>query len=279
MYYKQALSFLLLLNATSASLSAFDRKEYVFVHASREYGMGSVLLFVFNLLCQYDLGYIQGVKLDFGKSGLYYDPLKGENWWEYYFEPLDLGTTKGAKIWHARHDKHIPNHCKKTKRLKTKTARAVKKYVHLKAEIQGEVDSFVAENYSGAIVLGVHYRGTDKRTEARRVSYEEMATRIEQKIEIVGADKIFVATDEEGFLNYLLEIFPGKVCYNRGVTRSLDEFSPLHVSPKCGVYEMGKNTIVDCILLSRTDFLLKTESNLSDCSIYFNENLPYEVIR
>ena len=38
-------------------------------------------------------------------------------------------------------------------------------------------------------------------------------------------------------------------------------------------YEIGKEALVDSLLLSRCDFLLRTESNLSVASLFFNPAL------
>jgi hypothetical protein len=43
---------------------------------------------VINILEAYDTDLIRGVQVDFKKTGLYYDPSFGENWWEYYLNPF-----------------------------------------------------------------------------------------------------------------------------------------------------------------------------------------------
>jgi len=52
----------------------------------------------------------------------------------------------------------------------------------------------------------------------------------------------------------------------------------VHTGPNRNPYECGEASIIDCILLSQTNVLIRTASNLSECSRYFNPELPVIIV-
>jgi hypothetical protein len=83
--------------------------------------------------------------------------------------------------------------------------------------------------------------------------------------------KIFVATDEEPFLEFMQKKFPGKVAAIDAI-RSKNG-APIHTSARNG-YKKGEDALIDCILLSKCSKLYKMASNLSDVSMRFNPFVP-----
>jgi hypothetical protein len=135
------------------------------------------------------------------------------------------------------------------------------------------VEQFYNREFKGHFVIGVHYRGTDKATEAPRVHYDEVSKDLRSYIKRHAAKnfRIFVASDEQRFIEYMQMIFPERVIFipcerSRGS-------SPLHYSTK-HPYEQGESAVVDAILLSKTQVLFRTSSNLSLWSSFMNPKLP-----
>ena len=63
-------------------------------------------------------------------------------------------------------------------------------------------------------MIGLHYRGTDKASEAPKVPYEQVQMEVRQITDTLPEDfpyKIFVATDEQAFLDFMIQHFPGKI--------------------------------------------------------------------
>ena len=83
--------------------------------------------------------------------------------------------------------------------------------------------------------------------------------------------KIFVATDEQPFLEYLNAANPGKIIFYDAL-RSTDGQAYTTLE-KVQNYK-GEDAIIDCLLLSSCNLLVKTSSNLSLCSSYFNPDIP-----
>lgn len=73
--------------------------------------------------------------------------------------------------------------------------------------------------------------------------------------------KIFVASDEMNFFQYLNAEFPGKI------------FAYDNTEKYRGSYSAGETALIDCVLLSRCNLLIKTSSNLSLASTYFNPEI------
>lgn len=215
-----------------------------------------------------------GLRVDYQEHGLYFDPASGPNWWQYYFEPITLGTSDHAKV--TTIDPHLHD-------LLTYHAAAmsradafdlISRHVRLRPHLAAKLDSFVAEHFAGTHPIGVHYRGTDKHEEAPPVAYEEVAAAVRKAASAAGADpwRVFVATDDQRFLDHMIRQFPEQLLY-RPMFRSIDG-RPIDVTNDDSNYQKGEDAVLDCLLLSRTRYLIRTASNLSLCSAFFNPEAP-----
>ena len=195
--------------------------------------------------------YSGGIKINFGKKGLYYDHAGEENWWNYYFDPVNIVINNKCAVQVVQFDNDAYGHLADSIEgvhgspgISRKEANALfKKYFKLESRIQAEVDQFAADHFTG-LVISVHYRGTDKscsggNCEARKVTYVEMIENIQKYIREnnLEAFKIFVAADEEGFVQRMQEEFPGKIAVSNA-RRSTDG-QPLHFNTK-NPYETGR---------------------------------------
>lgn len=214
-----------------------------------------------------------GMSVDFGREGLYYDSANGPNWWEYYFEPIKIGDAAFARtiavpLW--QHDRFAESVEQRVPR--DRAAELIARYIRVKPAIHAAVDAYCAEHLTRAMI-GIHYRGTDKGEESPLVPYSRVAEALRASL---GDARIFVATDEQAFLDYAINAFPGRVIF-RPLRRSLDR-SPLHKSPGHG-RAGGLDAVIDCLVLTRCDRLIRTPSNLGLVAGYFNPRIPIEVVR
>lgn len=224
-------------------------------------------------------GELAGYELDFGKIGLYYDKKHGNNWWHYYFEPIKAGSSAGARVVQPTDDETTTLSVYAESHMSRQHAHAIiEKYIHIRKNIAHKIHDFYQKNMRNNFVIGVHYRGTDKRCEAPRVSYQTMLEKIHSAIELYhNANeqqplKIFVATDEVAFLEYMRAKFPGKIICIRAIRSKGDR--PVHAPSKASAYKKGEDAILDCILLSKCSVLVRVASNLSSCSEQFNPQMP-----
>lgn len=237
-------------------------------------GLFSMLTYVLGAAKQIESGTYSGISLNLAKHGLYHDPAKEGHWWNYFFLPL-------PKVEEARQIYADPNDYAQTvysaegKLSRHEAHRLIEKYIHLRPEVQQEADAFVQQNFAGqGHIIGLHYRGTDKDSEAARLSYEEVFKRIEHYVDgthKIKDFKIFVASDEAKFIEKIKERFPGRIITSDAVRSQNGQ--ALHFDQSMDKYQMGKSALMDALLLSRAHVLFRTSSNLSLWSTYFNPNM------
>lgn len=214
----------------------------------------------------------KGFLVDFEKLGFFYDSKLGENWWSYYFEPIQLGNLDDEIIEFKEYKKITFSFFAQLKMSRERSNELITKYIKLKPHIQNKLDTLVKNNFEGNHVIGIHYRGTDKVAEARLVTFEAIGSHLVQEVEKNRNLKIFVATDDENFLLYMYKTFPGKIIALNAL-RSKDG-TAIHTNLTENPYQKGEEALLDCLLLSKCSKLFKTASNLSDVSIKFNPTIP-----
>jgi hypothetical protein len=252
------------------------QKEYVLICHPYDAGLFSHFLTVVGFIFYHNRGDYTGLRVNFENRGLYYEASRGPNWWEYYFEPVILGNPRNAI-------KKIPSDLEYSKACffaikgltRQKAFQIIQNNIRVKPYLKKEVDEFVDNKFDSNFVIGVHYRGTDKVTsgEADLVSYDEIVKTINEQIQERGLTdyKIFVATDELAFLNYMESNFPEQIICQKAV-RSEDD-QAIHLNNP-HPYQSGREAVIDMLLLSRCQLLVRTISNLSVCSSYFNPSVP-----
>jgi hypothetical protein len=124
-------------------------------------------------------------------------------------------------------------------------------------------------------VLGVHFRGTDKGSEAPPVSPDQCRHAISRYLkDHPEVDCIFVASDESQFIRYMQDEFPSiPVCFcdDQRSDGKLAVHNPAFGGDN---YKKGREALVNCMLLSRCSALIRTASTLSGWASVFNPQLP-----
>lgn len=201
-------------------------------------------------------------------------------WWTYYFEndiyfpeyrqcdrTINIEPTKGAAKL-----SHLGN------AMPRQQAYQLTRLLNLRPDVLNMIDSFVCDHFLGNQIIGIHYRGTDKVhgsfPEADHVSY----TKIYEMIKMQKPEtKVFVATDEQNFIDFMKDRLGDRVL-SIVAQRSSDGLPIHHQTDRAGVdfdcYKIGLEAIMDCFLLARTNLLIRTDSNLSRVSMYLNPKIP-----
>ena len=247
-----------------------------------EAGLFWSMLNIIGALRLYEEGYYAGVKVDFGSDhryGLYYDPARGSNWWNYYFEPIHVGNPADGPLFCTIHGDSERSYGNLTEfhTYRDQCHQIIKKYIHVKPHIKKKIKAFAARNFKVRVVVGVHYRGTDKYTEVPLAAYDRVFEKLSElikKIERRSAKeiRIFVATDEQPFLDYLNAAYPDKIISYDALRSSNGQ--PVHYAQDLDNYQKGEDAVIDCLLLAYCQALIKTSSNLSLCASYFNPKIP-----
>jgi len=150
----------------------------------------------------------------------------------------------------------------------------IDKYLIIKSDVLREVDEFCRESFRNEKVLGVHYRGTDKSREAPLVAYDNVEKNINFYLEkFPKTTYVFLSSDDENFIRFAGNCSIARpVIFRNDTYRSTDKI-PIHRSAR-NKYDINRDAIVNCLILSRCDALIKTASILSAWSKLFNPQLP-----
>ena len=264
---------LLLLILTKATLAWTAPTPYLYVDLNLNgAGMFSVFNYVCGVLHDYETHEYSGVEVNFGENSLYYDADYGPNWWEYYFERIQIGDSTNAPI------KEVNNRYGKyanfnRERPRQEVNQLIQKYFKIKEPILAKVEGFVTENFGDYHIIGIHYRGTDKMTVAPKVPFPNVLAYVNKYIAANNIDhfKLFVATDEQPFIDFIEAAFPDQVLIYS--TLHSEDGTPLHYRPT-NHFLQGEEALIDSLLLSQSDVLIRTTSNLSLWSGFFNPTLP-----
>jgi len=232
--------------------------------------------------CLYLLEYCQRHNLipDIRLAGdSYRDPNRGPNWLDYYFDlarssPSDelargIRYTKKALEWE---DMGQPIGAAMSVE---DGARILHCYLTPKPHIMRIVDDFWQTLNPDGPVIGVHFRGTDKSSEAPRVSLDYCLSIIKQCInETDTVHKVLLASDEQKFIDFIKQSLTEVAVYSRNDHyRSRGANEPPVFLGEGGGYEKGEDALVNALLLSKCTTLIRTTSFLSAWASIFNPQL------
>jgi len=285
-----------------------ERRPILLIKPSlKDAGFAACLLTVLNYAryCERE-GLTPVVHIDGSCGTRFLDPEHGDNVWQQYFEPI--GPWSSAELQHmladpARASGALEVRCVDAAlppRIKAdpdsiftwtfghwrtsvpedvaawfaeqrrKGRESVRRYVRVKPRVMEKVEQFHDRRMKGGRVLGVHIRGTDLRY-APPVSPAEYFEPIERYLEAHSRARIFLATDQVQYLELIKKRY-GSIVQNYDCLRSTTSTAPFNL--KTGSpYRKGEDVLVDILLLSRCDFLIRGASNIPEMAIYFSENL------
>lgn len=145
-------------------------------------------------------------------------------------------------------------------------------YFDIPNDILENVENII-EKFAGK-TLGVHFRGTDKfNLEADYISQDDVLKNI---IAFLSKSNefhtIFVMSDEASFITKINSEFSNKK-YNIIYTNSLrsNNNEPIHPN-RCNINN-AKEAIIDSLILSKCDYIIKTSSCLSDWVKIWNPSI------
>ena len=242
----------------------------------------------------------------------YYEPEVGDNMWDYYFEPVsdctysdlarriadpddplsqtDLVWLNTGELWrlhgsepesvypypHGIYFARFEDDPDWYLKQRARAHRLITKYVRIKPHVLVKVDAFQRDHFNGQRVVGVHMRGTDKGTAKlppalmRIVRPEEYFPYIDEYTKKHGYCKIFVATEQAQFLHRMKARYGERVLSNEAI-RTSGLRNPFHLEGNG--YRKGEDVLIDCLLLSRSDYMLKCTSAVGEFAMYFNPGL------
>lgn len=127
----------------------------------------------------------------------------------------------------------------------------------------------------GKRTLGVHFRGTSYKQSAGHplpATPKQMIELVKKVIKKDKIDKIFLATEEKKYLEIFKKEFPSKIEYIKSSYRS-NKNDAFKIYPRLNHrYKLGREVLIETILLSHCDSFIYLNSNVSSAAIGFNFN-------
>ena len=231
-----------------------------------------------------------------GKKSLYYQA-EGYNGstepWEYYFDPIsDISVDYAQKQqdvlrgntfpWRDRdaiptirrggYNFHIdPVYRRKINAL-------IQKYIKVKPPIKEKAEAFYKNTIEGKNTIGIHLRGTDKKTEVVQVSAEEICSTANELAKDLPNCQFFIATDEEALLQKAKVLLNGPVVYCNSF-RSSSNY-PIHkMNPRAySKAKLGEEVIIEALIFSRCTKFVHTDSNISSIVLFMNPELDNRIL-
>lgn len=172
------------------------------------------------------------------------------------------------KLWDVYETE--PNHRKEVNEI-------IQKYVKIKKEILDKADTFFnkkVEDYKK--IIGVHVRGTDKKTEHpfRQLDIQDYIEQIKNILKDNEKCKIYVASDNnESIISLANEFGRDKIISFPSVRmQNFHGATPICLSNQISKKLHGEEALIETYLLSKCDYIIGTDSNLTAAASYFNPN-------
>jgi hypothetical protein len=217
-------------------------------------------------------------------SPQYVDPRRGPNWFEYFFTNLQVSAEDSEKINNGQvpicriegiRQLGLPENYDSHLNLRI-APQLVRKYIGIKRQMLERVNVFFDRYLKNRSVLGIHYRGTDKRAEAPPVPYSHLRKSIDDFLKRSSQfDCLFVSSDEQSCVDFIENEFKRTlpVFYHDDQERTKTK-TAIHRSKSGDRFRKAEEAVVNCLLLSKCGALIKTASFLSGWSKLFNPELP-----
>ena len=208
------------------------------------------------------------------------------NSWDYYFYPINR-----YKLYEVYKSKFVIITDGETKKnaefdsfesLSNTHYQIYKKYIKIKKEIIEEAQLFVNKNFSKDKVLGVHFRGTDMKTQERHPFPpvpDQIISIINYQIKKYKYKKIFLVTEDLKNLSILKKYYNNKILFFNNSFRTHKNNIFEENLRKNHRYLLGKENILDMLILSKTNKIICSNSHLPDASKFIIQPKKIKLIK
>ncbi|MBR2215258.1 MAG: O-fucosyltransferase family protein [Selenomonadaceae bacterium] len=190
------------------------------------------------------------------------------NSWEYYFHPLvddcppleDIYDKGNYVMSDGKFHGFIFDLCMSPNN--EQFVEIMKQVIKPKRYIMEAVNAYVRENLLSKRILGVHLRGWEMSIatgHAHPPTCEQILERIYYMMSIYPVDKIYLATEQSDYVDMLKAEFGDKLLYYPNYFRTPNKVNAYKLRPyprDDHMYLLGKEVLVDTIILSRADYLI-----------------------
>ena len=164
----------------------------------------------------------------------------------------------------------------------------VQKYLRFRPSVADAFAGFHAEHLAGKRVLGVHKRGSDQLTIGHGaglyhvINQRFLRRRIDTALDAHHCDWIYLATDEQVIVNAMAKRYGGRMIRYPAAVAPVGVVDAVHNmnwhrEPEFK-HSLGRDMLIDALVLSRTTHALLMASNVSLLSLFLRRDLHYEFI-
>jgi len=195
------------------------------------------------------------------------------NSWKYYFEAVSkykLEEVYKSKNVFFSSGKFLKNFIQNSGNLKF--APIIKKYIKINSIIKNIEKKFYLKNFNNKIVLGVLFRGQDQKYSPGHYlppSVKQIIYKIDTYLKKYNIDKIFIVTEEQKYLDVLKKKYPNKIIFYNSL-RSYNTNRYYFYSRKNHRYLLGKEILIEMLLLSKCDYVVGTNTNVIETAKLFS---------
>lgn len=202
-----------------------------------------------------------------------------KNAWNYYFEPINK-----YKLSDVYQSKFVIISDNKTngqkefdsfKNLSQDHYKIYKKKIKFKLHLLKKSDLFINKNFKNKKVLGVHFRGTDMKTQERHpfpATTNQIINLINYEIRKNNYNKIFLVTEEKKYLLILKKIYKDKLCFSNSFRTNKSNIFEQNFR-RNHRFKIGQENIIDMLILSKTNKIICTNSHLPDACKFINKEI------
>jgi hypothetical protein len=204
---------------------------------------------------------------------------KQQNAWNYYFEPInkyklsDIYKSKFVII--SENKTNGQKEFDTFKNLGQEHYKIYKKKIKFKPYLVKKTNLFIKKHFKNQKVLGVHFRGTDMKTQERHpfpATTNQIVNLINYEIRKNNYNKIFLVTEENKYLKFLKKIYKDKLCFANSFRTNKSNIFEQNIR-RNHRFKIGQENIIDMLILSQTNKIICTNSHLPDACKFINKKI------
>ena len=197
-----------------------------------------------------------------------------KNAWNYYFESMNqfsldiVYKSKNVLITNDKFFHFFSYNIDKDRELSNLLRNEIRLNKYLK-----KIYSNLHKNFTNKNILGIHFRGTSYKRSAGHplpATKQQMYELTRKIMKQNKVDKIYLATEEQNYLEFFKKKFGEKLIYLNSSYRSNKNDAFKIYSRNLHRYKLGREAIIEAMLLSSCKYFIYLCSNISSAAIGFN---------
>jgi hypothetical protein len=158
----------------------------------------------------------------------------------------------------------------------------IKKYIMIRKDIRKKAKAFWFKHLKGKRVVGVHIRYSDEAlSDQGKNAGKQFLSSVEAYVESDPDAYVFLATDSHEQLEGMKSRFGDRMVYQKDIERGR-RGNPVHfrqgpvLKERSGGAKIAGEALIDMILLSKCNYMIRGFSNLSSAASFYNPFMPIE---